>query len=134
MVHCMQTRCTDLQGSCRAHRLDIVISASHRHKLSPQLKKIKAAGLASNLMQHLFEVQHLNFSPDEPVHASCRDELRQWLEGTFAELPCNLPDQLQCLVPTASTSAAEACQRGPITRRDMLELLSPGAVKAVSCI
>ncbi|KAL3146802.1 hypothetical protein ABBQ38_014781 [Trebouxia sp. C0009 RCD-2024] len=52
---------------------------------------------------------------------------QNWLQGRLAELPCNLPEQLQALM--LNGAGADGQDHGPVTRRAMLELLPSATVR-----
>lgn len=54
---------------------------------------------------------------------------QNWLQGRLAELPCNLPEQLQALM--LNGAGADGQDHGPVTRRAMLELLPSATVRMV---
>lgn len=59
----------------------------------------------------------------------CRAGRQNWLQGQLAELPCNLPEQLQALMLTGA--AADGQEHGSVTRRAMLKLLPSATVRMV---
>ena len=61
-----------------------------------------------------------------------RQNRQNWLQGRLAGLTCNLPEQLHDLMLTGPSAGATEC--GPVTRRDMLELLPTATVRSVLAV
>ena len=61
-----------------------------------------------------------------------RQNRQNWLQGKLAGLTCNLPEQLHDLMLTGPS--AGAVEGGPVTRRDILELLPAATVRSVLAV
>lgn len=58
-----------------------------------------------------------------------RQHRQKWLQKRLAVLTCNLPEQLQDLMLIGPCAGGTDC--GPVTRRDMMELLPAAIVRSV---
>ena len=62
-------------------------------------------------------------------YRAARQHRQKWLQKRLAGLTCNLPEQLQDLMLTGP--CAGGTDLGPVTRRDMMELLPAATVRLV---